>query len=73
MMQGRVKWFNLNDGYGFIETDTHRHVLFHSDCIENGSCFSDVHENDKVFIEIRTGFKGPQAVRVRLSEKSSRS
>lgn len=65
MTLGRVKWFNPDRGYGFIETETHGNVFVHRTCLENGCGAYDLKENETVFIEVNRSFNGPQAVRLR--------
>ncbi|GBC60743.1 cold-shock protein [Desulfonema ishimotonii] len=66
MMIGRVKWFNKDKGYGFIETETYQHVFVHYTCIENGCGIQGLQENEQVMIdEIRRSVQGLQATQVR--------
>lgn len=65
MTPGRVKWFNREKGFGFAETDMHSHVLVHGNCLENDCQIYSLKESDRVLLEVRTTFKGPEAVRVR--------
>jgi CspA family cold shock protein len=65
MMKGRVKWFNRERGFGFIETDTHCHVLVHNNCPDTDCLIYDLKESDRVLLEVRNTFKGAEAVRVR--------
>lgn len=64
MAKGRVKWFNENKGYGFIERDGGSDLFVHFSSIE-GSGFKTLSEGDDVSFEEGTGAKGPQAVQVR--------
>ncbi len=65
MKIGRVKWFNQDRGYGFIETDRYKNVFVHHTCIESGCGAYDLQENEKVYLEVTRSFNGPQAVRLR--------
>ncbi|HOI94719.1 MAG TPA: cold-shock protein [Syntrophobacter fumaroxidans] len=64
MAEGRVKWFNDQKGYGFIETGSGPDVFVHHSSIE-GVGFKTLSEGQEVSFEIEKGAKGPQAVRVK--------
>ncbi len=64
MAEGRVKWFNDQKGYGFIETTNGPDVFVHHSSIE-GSGFRTLSEGQEVTFEIEKGAKGPQAVKVK--------
>jgi CspA family cold shock protein len=60
---GRVKWFNENKGYGFIEQEGGEDVFVHySAIVEDG--FKTLAEGQKVQFEIVRGEKGLQAAKV---------
>jgi CspA family cold shock protein len=62
-VQGTVKWFNTDKGYGFIETDEGEDVFVHySEIQEEG--FKNLTEGERVSFEVQEGTKGPQAVQV---------
>ncbi|MDD5204251.1 MAG: cold-shock protein [Deltaproteobacteria bacterium HGW-Deltaproteobacteria-21] len=63
MVQGTVKWFNDQKGYGFIKREDGSDVFVHHTGI-NGSGFKTLREGDKVAFEIEQGRKGPAAVNV---------
>src|ERR1700759_2996233 len=68
---GRVKWFNNEKGYGFIEQPGSSDVFCHYSAIQ-GDGFKTLHEGDEVEFEITPGPKGPQAERIiRMSENKS--
>lgn len=62
MPKGKVKWFNENKGYGFIEVEGGKDVFVHSAAIKEGS--SPLYEGDEVEFEIVQGEKGPKAENV---------
>ena len=63
MAQGKVKWFNLQKGYGFIEQEEGKDVFVHVNELAPGT--STLSENQSVEFEVTEGQKGPQAVNVR--------
>lgn len=62
MAVGRVKWFNAEKGYGFIETEGSDDVFAHFSAIQ-AQGFKKLNEGDEVEFEIEPGQrgKGPQA------------
>jgi CspA family cold shock protein len=63
MAQGKVKWFNDQKGYGFIEQEGGPDVFVHHSGI-NASGFKSLSEGDEVTFDIEQGQKGPSAVNV---------
>ncbi len=62
-MQGIVKWFNNQKGYGFISQEDGSEVFVHYTGI-TGDGFRTVEEGQKVEYDVVEGSKGPQAVNV---------
>lgn len=63
MAKGRVKWFNDQKGYGFIEQENGPDVFVHHSGI-NGAGFKSLSEGDEVTFDVEQGQKGPAAVNV---------
>ena len=62
-MHGRVKWFNPEKGYGFIEVENGKDVFVHySEIREEG--FKTLEEGQEVEFDIVEGNRGPQAANV---------
>ncbi len=62
-MQGIVKWFNNQKGYGFISQEDGSEVFVHFTGI-SGEGFRSIEEGQKVEYDVVDGNKGPQAVNV---------
>ncbi|MDD4146569.1 MAG: cold shock domain-containing protein [Clostridia bacterium] len=62
-MQGKVKWFNKEKGYGFIEREDGNDVFVHFSAIQEDG-FKTLYEGDVVEFEIVEGPKGLQAANV---------
>jgi cold shock protein len=62
--QGKVKWFNNNKGYGFIEQDNgHPDVFVHYSAIQEDG-YKSLKEGQVVEFDLIDGPKGPQAENV---------
>ncbi|MDP4552035.1 cold shock domain-containing protein [Guptibacillus hwajinpoensis] len=62
-MQGKVKWFNNEKGFGFIEREDGDDVFVHFSAI-SGEGFKSLEEGQTVEFEIIEGARGPQAANV---------
>jgi CspA family cold shock protein len=62
-MQGKVKWFNAEKGYGFIESDEGGDVFVHFSAIQTEG-FKTLEEGQSVEFDIVEGARGPQAANV---------
>lgn len=64
-MQGTVKWFNAQKGYGFIvDSEGKEHFIYHSNIVMDG--FKTLNEDDIVNFELGTGTNGrEQAINVK--------
>jgi CspA family cold shock protein len=63
LVEGTVKWFNDEKGFGFIEQEGGKDVFVHFSAI-NGSGRRTLQEGQKVTMEVTQGQKGPQAENV---------
>ncbi|MDI6779338.1 MAG: cold shock domain-containing protein [Bacteroidota bacterium] len=64
MSRGKVKWFDVKKGYGFIEWEKGKDVFIHYTEIQTNSEFKKVNEGDIVEFELIEGNKGLQAKKV---------
>lgn len=66
MPEGRVKWFNDQKGYGFLESEVNAGDIFvhYSSIVADG--FRTLEEGAQVSFELQEGPKGVQAVNVRM-------
>ena len=67
METGRVKWFNAEKGFGFIERDEGNDVFVHFSAIEMDG-FKTLEEGQEVQFEVVEGARGPQAANVQRAE-----
>ena len=63
-MQGKVKWFNKEKGFGFIERENGNDVFVHFSAIQQDG-FRTLQEGDPVEFDITEGPKGLQAANVK--------
>ncbi|WP_349409817.1 cold-shock protein [Pseudalkalibacillus sp. SCS-8] len=63
MEQGKVKWFNAEKGFGFIEREGADDVFVHFSAIQ-GEGFKTLEEGQDVSFDIEEGQRGPQAANV---------
>lgn len=63
-MQGKVKWFNAQKGYGFLSTEEGKDVFVHYTAIQNVEGYKTLDEGQAVEFDIVDGAKGPQAANV---------
>jgi len=64
MSEGKVKWFNENKGFGFIENEEGGDVFVHFSSIQ-GDGFKTLNEGQRVSFDITQGKKGQEATNVR--------
>jgi len=64
-MTGRVKWFNDQKGFGFIEVEGEKDVFVHHSAIQ-GAGFKSLKEGDEVEFEVTKGPKGLQASNLKI-------
>ena len=62
-MTGKVKWFNAEKGYGFIEREDGGDVFFHFSAIQ-GEGFKTLEEGQAVEFDVVEGNRGEQAANV---------
>lgn len=62
-MEGKVKWFNAEKGFGFIEKEEGGDVFVHFSAIQ-GEGYKSLDENERVKFDVVQGNRGPQASNV---------
>lgn len=67
MAEGKVKWFNEQKGFGFIQNDAGGDVFVHHSAIQAAG-FRTLTEGQRVSFEIKQGPKGPAAENVKVLE-----
>mgnify|MGYP002704655479 FL=1 len=63
VMKGKVKWFNAEKGFGFIEREGGSDVFVHYSAIQSDG-FKTLDEGQEVEFEEIEGARGPQAANV---------
>jgi CspA family cold shock protein len=63
MATGKVKWFNAEKGFGFIQQEDGNDVFVHYSAIQ-GEGFKTLEEGQSVSFDVEEGQRGPQAVNV---------
>ena len=63
MASGKVKWFNPQKGYGFIEVEGSRDVFVHYSAIKLPG-FKTLEEGQVVQFDLEEGERGPHAENV---------
>ena len=66
MENGKVKWFNAEKGFGFIEREDGNDVFVHFSAITMDG-FKTLNEGSEVVFDVVDGDKGPQAANVSLA------
>ena len=64
-MNGTVKWFNSDKGFGFITGEDGKDVFAHFSQIQS-SGYKSLEEGQEVSFEITQGPKGPQAENIQV-------
>lgn len=72
MMIGRVKWFNNEKGYGFIEFKEDEDIFVHYSAIEIEG-YKTLSEGQLVEFKLVETSKGYQAINVRLVKEAATS
>ncbi|MEW8972472.1 MAG: cold-shock protein CspD [Mesobacillus sp.] len=63
MERGKVKWFNSEKGFGFIEREGGEDVFVHFSAIQTEG-YKTLEEGQEVSFEVVEGARGPQASNV---------
>lgn len=70
---GKIKFFDVQKGFGFITGDDGNDTFVHHSGITKGRHYTGLEQGDEVTYDITDGQKGPQAAEVVLVKKAERS
>jgi len=62
-VRGRVKWFDAQKGYGFIEREDEEDVFVHYSAIQEEG-YKTLDDGEEVEFDVVQGDRGPQAANV---------
>jgi cold shock protein len=62
-LYGRVKWFNADKGFGFIEQEGGGDVFVHFSAIQSKG-YKSLNEGQRVQFDVSKGARGPEAINV---------
>jgi len=62
-MKGKVKFFNVQKGFGFVAGEDDKEYFVHSTGLDEGV---EINEDDSVTFDVEEGDRGPKAVNVKL-------
>lgn len=65
-LYGRVKWFNADKGFGFIEQEGGGDVFVHFSAIQSQG-YKSLDEGQRVQFDVTKGARGPEATNVIIS------
>lgn len=60
-MNGTVKFFNEEKGFGFVTADDGKEYFFHKSALGEGT---QINKDDAVTFDVEDGDRGPKAVNV---------
>jgi len=64
-MNGTVKWFNSEKGYGFVTAEDGQELFVHfSSIVADG--YKSLEEGQSVYFDVEDGDKGPVAMNVEV-------
>lgn len=62
-MKGKVKWFDVCKGFGFIKSDDGNDIFFHHSAIR-GMGYNTLNQGETVIFDVMEGLNGPHAVNI---------
>lgn len=71
VLKGKVKWFDVKKGYGYITDENGNDTFAHFSGIVEGRHYTGLKDGDDVTFEVVEGKKGPQAGNIKLVGEAS--
>jgi CspA family cold shock protein len=62
--EGKVKWFNREKGYGFIQSDDGQDIFVHRTAIQAQGGAQTLSEDERVTFDLTHGDRGLKAINV---------
>ena len=72
-MKGKVKWFDVKKGYGYIEDQNGNDFFAHFTGITEGRTYVGLKDGDEVTFDVVPGKKGEQAGNIHLTSPVRRA
>lgn len=66
VMTGKVKWFDVKKGFGFVTDENGNDVFIHFSSIKNGRHYIGLNDGDEITFTLKDGKKGPEAADAEL-------
>ena len=66
-VNGKVKWFDVRKGYGYVTDENGNDYFAHFSGIKEGRTYTGLKDGDEISFEVVEGKKGMQASEIKLT------